>query len=57
MFANPGATYPHHKDPNDSNIRLAPTHTSLEELKLTIPLFCICVQIAGLEKVLGEKKA
>jgi len=55
MFAIPGATYPYHKDPNDSNIRLAPTHTSLEELKLTIPLFCICVQIAGFEEILKEK--
>jgi aspartate/methionine/tyrosine aminotransferase len=56
MAAKPGATFPYHKDPNDTNIRLAPTHFSLDVLKQTIPLFCICVQIAGMEKILAEKE-
>ena len=54
--ATAGSTYPYGKDPNDSNIRLAPTHATLEELEQAIPLFCICVQMAGIEKIL-EKRA
>lgn len=55
LIAEPGATYPYHRDPNDSNIRLAPTKPTIEELKTAIPLFCICVQIAGIEKLLVER--
>ena len=50
-----GSTYPYGKDPRDSNIRLAPTYASLEELKQAIPLFCICTQIAGIERILSER--
>lgn len=55
MIAEPGATYPYHHDPNDSNVRLAPTKPTIEELNTAIPLFCLCVQIAGLEKLLAER--
>lgn len=54
--ATPGATYPYHEDPNDTNIRIAPTYATLEELKQAIPLFCLCVQISGLEKIQEEKR-
>lgn len=57
VVATAGSTYPYHSDPNDSNIRLAPTYASMEELQQAIPLFCTCVQIAGLEKMLEEKRA
>lgn len=57
MVATAGSTYPYHKDPNDSNIRLAPTLPTMEELKVAIPFFCVCVQIAGLGKILAEKEA
>ncbi len=55
MFANPGATYPYKKDPNDSNIRIAPTYQSMEQLQLVIPIFCTCVKLAGVERLLKEQ--
>ena len=48
-----GATFPYGRDPNDSNIRLAPTFPPVSELEQAIRLFCICVQLAAAEKLLG----
>ena len=48
-----GATYPYGKDPNDSNIRIAPTFPPLNELKKAIELLCVCVEIASIEKMLA----
>jgi len=49
-----GATYPYKKDPNDSNIRIAPTFPPLKELEKAIEIVCICVEKATLEKVLNS---
>lgn len=46
-----GATYPHGNDPEDSNIRIAPTYPSVEALQQTMELFCLCVKIAALEQI------
>lgn len=48
-----GATFPYGKDPNDSNIRIAPTFPPESELKQAVELFCICVQLAAAEKLLN----
>jgi aspartate/methionine/tyrosine aminotransferase len=48
-----GATFPHGEDPRDSNIRIAPTFPSLDELGQTMDLFGVCVKIAALEKLLA----
>lgn len=49
-----GATYPYGIDPHDSNIRIAPTFPPINELKTAISLFCLCVKIAGIEKLLDD---
>lgn len=47
-----GATFPKGIDPNDRNIRIAPTYPPLSELKTAIEILSICVELAALEKIL-----
>ncbi len=47
-----GATYPYGMDPHDSNLRLAPTFPPCDELQTAMDLFCVCVQIVSIEKLL-----
>ena len=46
-----GATFPYGKDPQDSNIRIAPSLPPVEELELAMQIFCTCLCLAALEKL------
>jgi len=49
-----GATWPYHKDPHDSDIRIAPTYPPLQELKTAAELFTLCVKLVSAKKILEE---
>ena len=49
-----GATFPYGKDPQDSNIRIAPSYPSIDELSKAAKLLCVCVQIAAIECLLNK---
>ena len=50
-----GATYPYGKDPHDSNIRIAPTYPTTDELHIAMDMLCLCVKMAAAEKLLEAK--
>ncbi len=52
VMTGAGATYPYKADPKDSNIRIAPTFPSEEELSVAADLFVLCVKLASVEKLL-----
>ena len=50
-----GAAFPRGIDPNDANIRIAPSLPPLEELEQAMEIFCTGLKLAALEKQLGIK--
>lgn len=52
ILTSAGATYPYGNDPQDSNIRIAPSYPTIEELQQAMDLFCLCVKLAGVNKLL-----
>ena len=49
-----GATFPYGRDPEDRNIRLAPTFPSLDQLDQAMPLFVTSVQLAAVRQRLTQ---
>lgn len=47
-----GATFPYGNDPMDSNIRIAPSYPSLEELTSALEIFVLCVKLVSIENLL-----
>ncbi|MGN0243413.1 MAG: aminotransferase class I/II-fold pyridoxal phosphate-dependent enzyme [Lachnospiraceae bacterium] len=54
VLTNAGATYPYGNDPKDTNIRIAPSYPTTEELQQAMDLFCVCVKLAGVNHLLNQ---
>ena len=55
VLTGAGATFPYGKDPEDSNIRIAPSFPSPEEMAQATDLFVLCVKLVSVEKILESK--
>ncbi len=54
VLTGAGATYPYGKDPKDSNIRIAPSFPTPEEMAEATRMFVLCVKLASIEKLLSQ---
>lgn len=50
-----GATWPYGQDPKDSNIRIAPTYPSVDELSQALDVFILCVKLISARHILEGK--
>ena len=55
VLTNAGATFPYGIDPKDSNIRIAPSFPTPEEMKEATDLFVLCVKLVSIDKILESK--
>ena len=52
VLTGAGATYPYGKDPKDSNIRIAPSFPTVEELEVAVEIFVLSVKLVSIDKLL-----
>ena len=52
VMTGAGATYPYGKDPHDSNIRIAPSYPTPEELAVATDIFVLSVKLVSIDKLL-----
>jgi hypothetical protein len=45
-----GATYPYGKDPQDRNIRIAPTVPTVDQVDIAMQVFVLCVKLASVRQ-------
>lgn len=57
VLTGAGATFPYGKDPKDSNIRIAPTYPTAEEMAQATDVFVLCVKLVSVEKLLQDAVA
>ena len=55
IMTGAGATFPYGKDPKDSNIRIAPSYPTVEELKVATKIFVLSVKLVSIDKLLQSK--
>ena len=55
IMTDAGATYPYGNDPKDSNIRIAPSFPTIDELVEACKIFIICVKVASIDKIMESK--
>ena len=56
IMTKAGATFPYGKDPKDSNIRIAPSYPTPEELAIATEIFVLSVKLVSIDKILEEKE-
>ncbi len=56
-LTNAGASFPYRYDPQDTNLRIAPSLPPVEELEKAMSVLCVCLRLAALEKLLGKTVA
>lgn len=54
-MTNAGATFPYGKDPDDKNIRIAPSFPTPGELRMAAEIFTLSVRLVSIDKLLAEK--
>ena len=54
-FTPAGATYPHGLDPEDKNIRLAPSFATVEEITLAVRVLALCTKLVSIDRLTADK--
>ena len=52
-----GATFPYGRDPEDRNIRIAPTFPEKAEIEAAMEVFTLCVRLAAAEQIIDQRRS